>query len=201
MLTTCFHFAIEKLQEVIESRKLDLYFLSSLLWTFALSTVSFGVLYYGLNRIDGKHFAGAESAGILDFVGFSFTILMTSGISSITPLSGEAQFLTYTQLFVSLLLIVLLVFIILTSIREKYKKDLDDLVNELGNANEQSRQYIEQNYELTLEAMEKLLVRKNEQMMKLLLGVRYGKSKAEHIIEKVKVEPNEANNTGQPQVE
>ena len=186
MLTTCMHFAIAKLQEVIKSRKMDLYFLSSLIWTFVLSAIVFGVFYYGLFRIDNSNFLNVDNVGVLDFLGFSFSTLMTSSISTIVATSGIAQVTTYVQLFVSLLLIVLLVFIILTSIREKYKEDLQELVGELKSSSEKSKHYIELNYELTAEALEHLLIKQNEGIMKLMLGVRYGKDEAVIIIEQFK---------------
>lgn len=186
MVTTGLHFITAKLQEVIESRKLDLYFLSSLIWTFTISVISFGVIYFGLYRIDPANFQSAQSSDLLDFIGFSFSALMTSSISQIVPATGLAQVIAYIQLFVSLLLIVLLVFIILTSIREKYKKDLDDLVLELGDAAESSKHHIEQNYQITMDAVERLLLRKNEEVMKFMLGMRYGKMEAESIIESFK---------------
>lgn len=186
MLTTCMHFSIGKLQEVIKSRKMDLYFLSSLIWTFVLSAIIFGLFYYGLFRIDNANFLKAENAGVLEFIGFSFSTLMTSSISTVVAASGVAQIATYVQLFVSLLLIVLLVFIILTSIREKYKEDLQALVLELKSSSEKSKQYIESNYELTAEALEHLLIQQNEDIMKLMLGVRYGKDEAVTIIDRFK---------------
>ncbi len=186
--TTFLHLSIVRVKEVINSRKMDLYFLSSLLWTFVLSAFSFGVIYYGLYRIAPNNFINANSSGFLDFVGFSFTTLMTSSISTIAPATGVAQLLTYVQLFVSLLLIVLLVFIILTSIREKYKKDLDDLLFGLEDAHDKSRLYVEDNFELTAEALESFLIKQNETIMELLLGVKYGKSQAESLLQKHKEE-------------
>lgn len=194
MFTTFLHLSIVRINEVINSRKMDLYFFSSLIWTFILSAFSFGVIYFGLFRIDSSHFSNAESSGFWDFVGFSFTTLMTSSISTIAPATGMAQILTYIQLFVSLLLIVLLVFVILTSIREKYKKDLDDLLVDLEDAHDKSRNYVEANFELTAEALESLLIQKNEQIMELILGVKYGKPKAESILNKYKKSSEIADN-------
>ncbi|EKZ9226914.1 hypothetical protein ACWOKN_004127 [Vibrio vulnificus] len=186
ILTTFLHLSILRIKEVINSRKMDLYFLSSLIWTFMLSAFSFGVVYFGLYRVDASNFTNVSDAGFWGFIGFSFTTLMTSSISTIVPATGVAQFLTYVQLFVSLLLIVLLVFIILTSIREKYKKDLDDLLIELEDAQDKSRKYVEANFELTADALESVLIEKNEQIMQLLLGVKYGKPKAESMLKEHK---------------
>lgn len=194
IFTTFLHLSIVRIKEVISSRKMDLYFLSSLVWTFMLSAFSFGVIYFGLFRIDATNFVNASNAGFWEFIGFSFSTLMTSSISTIAPATGLAQILTYVQLFVSLLLIVLLVFIILTSIREKYKKDLDDLLIGLENAHDKSRKYVEANFELTADALENVLIEKNEQIMELLLGVKYGKPKAESMLKEYKKSEEIADN-------
>ncbi|MEK6788644.1 MAG: hypothetical protein AABY68_06805 [Pseudomonadota bacterium] len=186
IFTTLLHFSIIRIREVISSRTMDLYFLSSLIWTFMLSAFSFGVIYFGLHRINDGNFINANDAGFWDFIGYSFSTLMTSSISTIAPATSLAQILTYVQLFVSLLLIILLVFIILTSIREKYKKDLDDLLIGLEDAHDKSRRYVEANFELTADALESVLIEKNEQIMEFLLGVKYGKPKAESMLKEHK---------------
>ncbi|WP_198781188.1 hypothetical protein [Shewanella putrefaciens] len=186
MLSTCMHFSIVKLQEVMDSRKMDLYFFSSLIWTFFVSVISFGVFYYGLFRIDKTNFVNVDNASLIDFIGFSFNTLMTSSISTIVAASGIARSVTFVQLFTSVLLIILLVFIILTSVRERCKEYLNNLISELRESSDKSKSYIELNYELTAEAIEHLLFKHNEAVMKLLLGVRYGKVDAERIIEQFK---------------
>lgn len=142
MLSTCMHFSTVKLQEVIDSRKMDLYFFSSLIWTFFISVISFGVFYYGLFRIDKNNFINVDNASLIDFVGFSFNTLMTSSISTIVAASGIAKTVTFVQLFTSVLLIILLVFIILTSIRERYKEDLNSLILEIRESSDKSKEYI-----------------------------------------------------------
>jgi hypothetical protein len=186
VFNTILHFSVAKLKEVIESRKMDLYFLCSLIWTFIVATLSFSIIYYGLFRISPSNFSGASDSSFVDFIGFSFGTLMTASISSIIPASGLAQLVTYIQLFASLLLIVLLVFVILTSIREKYKKDLDDLLFGLADAERKSKLLIEQNYEITMETLERMLVQDNEQIMKFILNIRYGKAEADIIMKKLK---------------
>lgn len=195
MLTTGLHFSTIKLQEVIASRKIDLYLICSLIWTFTLSVITFGIIYFSIFRMDMNHFEGPMPLDLIDFIGLSFTTIMTSSASNISPSSGLAQFITYLQLFTSLLIIVLLVFIVLTSIREKYKNDLDELVNELKIANDLALTYINENYDLTIEAIEHLLVMHNEHVMRLMLGVRYGKNKAESLIEQYKIDTSKTNET------
>jgi thiosulfate reductase cytochrome b subunit len=75
---------------------------------------------------------------------------MTSDISPLKPGSGLAQAGSYLQLLGSLLIVVLLVFVVLTSIRERYKQDLDGVVSELRDTSEGIGRFLEANYELTM---------------------------------------------------
>jgi hypothetical protein len=161
MITTVLHYLGERLREAVNSRKLDLYFVGSLMYTFFLTVVVFGIEYFGLERLAPGSFTGIEKPSIFDFLGLSFSTLMTSDISPMKPASGIAQVASYVQLFGSLLIIVLLVFIILTSIRERYRQDLDGVVNELWSASERVGGLLEANYELTVAGAEAWLLEFN----------------------------------------
>lgn len=99
------------------------------------------------------------------------------------PETGLAQIACYGQLFGSLLIIVLLVFLILTSLRERYREDLDAVVRELGAASQRTCDLIESNYDLTIAAAEALLVESNREVAKGLLMLRYGLPRAIEMLE------------------
>lgn len=181
MTTVGLHFLAARLKEVIESRKLDLYFIGSLVYTFALTTVIFGVEYFGLERLYPGSFTGVDSPGLMTFIGYSFSTIMTSDISPLKPSSDLAQLLSYFQLFGSLLIIVLLVFVVLTSIRERYRQDLGVVVEELGAAADRATVLIEENYELTIASAEAWLLEHNAQLARWLLRLRYGEERAKQI--------------------
>lgn len=181
MITGCLYFLAARFKEVVESRKLDLYFIGSLVYTFALTTVVFGVEYFGLERLYPGSFSGIDSPGLIEFIGFSFSTIMTSDISPLKPSSGLAQLFSYFQLFGSLLIVVLLVFIVLTSIRERYRQDLDSVVEELGVAADRGAILIEKNYELPIAAAEAFLLEHNAQVARWLLRLRYGENQAKEI--------------------
>jgi hypothetical protein len=182
MFTTTLLVITKNLSDVSKSRKLDLYLLCSLVWTFGITVVAFGIIYFGLARIDPGSFSGLENPTLTAFIGYSFSTLMTSDVSLLNPASGLAQFFSFLQLFGSLLILVLLAFIILTSIRERYRNDLDELTNELRDAANDSATLIEQNFNLTVAAVEQHLLEYNEVTMKWLLQIRYGEDKATKII-------------------
>lgn len=177
MMTTGLYIVGERLREVINSRKLDMYFLGSLLYTFFLTSIVFALEYLGLERLVPGSFVGVLEPGFIQFLGLSFSTLMTSDISPLRPAGGLAQAGMYVQLFGSLLIIVLLVFVILTSIRERYKQDLDGVVAELGVASDTIGGLLEQNYELTLAAAEAWLLDFSPDVTRWFIRMRHGEQR------------------------
>jgi hypothetical protein len=181
MITTGLWFVAERLREVMRSRKLDLYFLASLLYTFALTALVFALEYTGLYRLIPNSFVGVSEPGLLHFLGLSFSTLMTSDISPLKAASGIAQAALYVQLFGSLLIIVLLVFLILTSIRERYRQDLDGVIGELGAVSDRIGRLLESNYELTLSGVEAWLLEFNPAVTKWCVKIRHGEERMKEI--------------------
>lgn len=186
MLSTLLYYLGERLREVVEKRMLDLYLLVSLMRTFILTTLVFGIEYLGLERVMPGSFANAAQPTFLKFLGYSFCTLMTSDISPIKAESGTAQLITYVQLFCSLLIVVLLVFVILTSIRERYQKDLDNIIYKLGTTSENIGGFLEANYNLTHIGLEAFLLETIPQSLKYILRLRYGEQREREILESVK---------------
>ena len=178
MVATVLHFLGERLKEVVKSRKLDLYLTGSLLYTFLLTAMCLLLSILDWERLVPGNFSGLSDSTVLDFLGFSFSTLMTSDISPVKATSGVAQSLAYLQLFGSLLIIVLLVFVILTSIRERYRQDLDGVVDELAAASMRAGNLLEANYEVTIAAAEALLLRTQPAATKWMLQLRYGATRA-----------------------
>jgi len=181
MFTTGLWFFGERLQEVVKSHKLDMYFLASLLYTFMLTAILFSLEYLGLYRLLPGSFVGGANPGLIDFLGLSFSTLMTSEISPLKPATSIAQTALYIQLFGSLLIIILLVFVILTSIRERYRQDLDGVITELGIASNNIGSLLESNYELTIAGIEAWLLGFNPIITKLCLKIRHGEEEARQI--------------------
>lgn len=181
-VTSLLHVFGERLQEVVKSRKLDLYFICSLLYTFFLTAIIFSIEYFGLEHLIPGSFTGIAKPGFFEFVGLSISTLMPKDISPLKPVSGLAQIFVYFELFSSLLIIVLLVFVILTSIRERYKQDLDGVVKEIGAAADSFRDVILSNFELTLAGVETFLLSYNSQLAKWIFKLRYDEDEIKNIL-------------------
>jgi hypothetical protein len=181
IMTTALYVLGERLREVINSRKLDLYFLGTLLYTFFTTSVVFALEYLGLERVVPGSFVGVPEPGFFQFLGLSFSTLMTSDISLLKPGSGLAQIAEHIQLFATMLIGVLLVFVVLTSIRERYKQDLDGVVNELRIASESIGRFLEADYELTIAGAEAWLLEFNPVVTNWVLRQKYGEQRAREI--------------------
>jgi hypothetical protein len=141
----------------------------------------FALEYLGLERIAPGSFAGVPDPGLLDFLGLSVSTIMTADVSPLHGVSGLAQTALYLQLLGSLLIVVLLVFVILTSIRERYKQDLDGMVHELAIASGKARELLEANYELTIAAEEAWLLEFNPPAIRWFLKQLYGEARVREI--------------------
>ena len=75
----------ERLKGAAVSRKLDIYFIVSLLYTALLTVVIFAFEYLGLEKAYPGSFNGIKSPGFWDFLSFSFNTIMTASISPIMP--------------------------------------------------------------------------------------------------------------------
>jgi hypothetical protein len=98
--------------------------------------------------------------------------------TQLTPVSVWAQILSNVELFGSLVIVVLLVFIVLTVIRERYNKDLEKVVAHAGSVSGELRTFLQENYDITLAGAENLLFRANPIAAKWLLQLRYGAARA-----------------------
>ncbi|WOJ89951.1 hypothetical protein RZS28_01150 [Methylocapsa polymorpha] len=179
----CLLYIANGLRRVSKSRKLDIYFISSLINTFLLATVVFALEYYGLERTYPGSFVGIINPSFSSFFGLSFSTILPSGISPLVGATNLAQMLRYAEHLSSILVLVLFAFVILTSIRERHKEDLDKVVNELSNTSESIRSFLLENYELTTAAVESWIFKHSPAIMKPLLRLRYDDAAASEIIE------------------
>lgn len=136
--------------------KYDVFLQSLLLYKFFLYGVCFGFAYFGLRYLDFESFSGGKQYGIINFIGFSFDVMMTSSISGISPSSGWAQFLCYSELFVSFMFAFCFVFIFLTSMREIGHGDISDFMTDLKDSNASIAARLERNYKYSSDDIKRM---------------------------------------------
>ncbi|MCF8055827.1 MAG: hypothetical protein K9K37_04195 [Desulfocapsa sp.] len=157
ILTAGLERVVGGMRSVAESRKLDLFFLLSWCATVCLTVFVFAFLYLGVEKVSPGSFENA--AGFVSFLGYSLCVLTTSDLSYIKPLSDTARIVSFLELCGSISVLILMVFLILTSLRDRYRDDFSRVANELETTMEKFENLMKENFKLTLQAAdEKLLL-------------------------------------------
>jgi len=120
-----------KLRESVASRRTDLYFLVALVYTFVLTVVAFGFQYWGLFKIDPSSFQTTATVSGWAFFLFSFNAILHTAFATIVPSGGVALLLANLELVAALIIGLFLFFILLTSQRERYRRDLSNVIDGL----------------------------------------------------------------------
>ena len=145
-------FVARKLGEV--GSKIDAYFVTSFLYTFVLTVVSFSFMYLGLQRIDSSHFSLPEGWNFWYFLSYSLNTIMTAELSGVTPQTHIARLLTNLELVGGLMLLVILVLVFLTILRERYQRDVSDLIDELYRSENVIGELIKKDYQISMSEAE-----------------------------------------------
>jgi len=121
----------EKVYQVSQSRKMDLYLILTWFWTVFLVAAIYSLEYFSLYKMVPNAFTAPFEPTYFSFLGFSFEKLTPSGVSTISPVNLPATLLCYSELACSLIIFVILVFTILTAARERYKEEIDNVVRQM----------------------------------------------------------------------
>lgn len=172
-MVTMLHFLAARLRDVVASRKLDLYFLASLLYTACVTTVVFAFIYQGVERlVPGSFHANAnDTMSFWSFLGYSFSTLVTSNISPLSPAGTAARAFSYAQALSGPLLAVSFVFVMFTSTRERYIDDARSVAEELRIAAKRFANQIQMQYGLTTLAAKGILVAIHPDTVRWLIGL------------------------------
>lgn len=165
-------FLAQKLKQVAESRKLDVYFICTLLFTFLLTVVVFAFEYLALYKIDRTSFVPSEGVGFLDFLRLSFSTLMTASAASVSPASAWAHTICSVELLATLLLIFILASIVLAVARERYREDMELVVDELNASATAIAAQMEEGYQLTYDQLEQQLIRHSLKLVNAMRRMR-----------------------------
>lgn len=162
----------EKLLKVAKSRKPDLYLILSWLATVLLTSIIYALEYWALWKIDASSFKADYVLSFWSFWGLSFGKLTPSSLSTIIPASGAATAVAYTELFCSLVVLVVLVFSVLTAAREKYREDISDFVSELRGLGRYLEGQFYQLYTVAVAEVEVVLLPENAQLVNQMRKAR-----------------------------
>lgn len=140
----------KKLDQAVSSRRTDVYFIVALVYSFVLTVTIFGFEYFALFRLDQSSFRNADQATFWSFLLFSFNAILHAGFAVVVPASGPALVLANLELVAGLIIGLCLVFILLTSSRERYRQDVKDVADKLSSSAKQIERFLENKLRMRL---------------------------------------------------
>ncbi|MFI4919729.1 MAG: hypothetical protein ACHP65_09260 [Legionellales bacterium] len=171
-----FHSGVEivtdKIRGVLRSRKMDIYLISSWFWTVAITVIIFSFEYYALYKIDINAFAAPFTPRYLSFLGFSIGKMTPSTVSPMMPASMYAASLCYAEVLSSIVILIILLFTILTTARERYREDIENIIQELHEIGGLIQAHSEKVFNLAMNDIEQALLYRNRDMVNTFRKLR-----------------------------
>ena len=185
-VSTCLQYVAGHLDALQRSFKLDIYLVYCVLKTFILTVVTFAVIFASMGATDSQHFKTEGSVNLVDYLMFSFCNVMTSDTSGVQAMSRIAKVFACTEQFFAFGLLVLVVFVIFTSLRERHRTDLQLVVTKFQAASSAISNVFESDFELTRSAVEGIVLGFAPVIAKHLIAIHHGKAYAERLYEENK---------------
>lgn len=157
-----------------ESKILDLLLLLSWCFTLCFTITVFAFIFLGLEKAYPGSFLNAT--GFMSFLGYSLCILTTSDLTKIQPLSDTATIVSFLELGGSILVLILMAFLILTTLRDRFRDDFQRVTDELETTAKQFETLLTNNYKLTIHAAEEWLLSYSRETARYLLLLRHDES-------------------------
>jgi hypothetical protein len=173
---TALHYVAEKLDKLHRASRIDLYLMSSAVFTVALNIGVFTVIFFGVSHHSPKNFKISVDAGLTDFIAFSFCNLFMSEVSDISPLSKLARYLCVTQEALGIFAGLLVGLVLFASCRERHSRDLGLVVKKFADASNAVGAVFEKDFQLTISGVEDLLLGFSPDIAKLLIRARHGEA-------------------------
>lgn len=158
LFSLLYEFLAVKANEMLKRRSIDLYYVSSLLATIATSVFVFGLEYLALEKVQPGSFSTSGEPSFWNFLALSFNRLLATDYGFVLPVSGWAQILYNVELVASLFILVIMVFVLTTIVRERYRDDMDEAVGMLREQSGKVEELLEKEFQLSLDQAESSLL-------------------------------------------
>ena len=172
---SCSSFISEKVSIIADSGKIEIYIIVSWIVSLVYTWIIFSIEYLCVYKIDNDAFFTPQidhKWGFSSFMAVSFGRLMPSSISPITTMSYTATALSYFQVICAFLLLVVLLRMMFTTMRENYKKDLQKLIEELDIIELIIQDKCESLFNMALTEVEKKLLRNRSEVVSSVRKIR-----------------------------
>jgi hypothetical protein len=162
-------YVTEKFQSVAKSRLIELYLIFTVLFSLFVTLTVFGFLYLGLSKVDAGAFS-PSSLGIWEAIGFSVNTMTTASVSHVSAQSALAQVACYAEILFGLLLVVITFAMLVGVVRERYREDLQKMIDELDATDRLLSETIRNEFEMTYDDLEEYLI---ESSLDTINGLRW----------------------------
>jgi hypothetical protein len=149
--------------------------------SFLITVGTFWIIFWSIGTKSHGSFQSNGEVGPFDYLMFSFCNLMTSDTSGLTTVSQMARAFACTEQLFAFGLLVLVVFVVFTSLRERHRTDLQLVVAKFESASSALSATFESDFELTRTAVEGLLIGFAPTIAKHLIAIQHGREYAERL--------------------
>lgn len=168
----CTDIVAQRVAHVIKTRKYDMYLVGSWFYTFSVTIIVYTFLYFGISRLDPNAFSPPNLLSLPHFLHFSIGTITATGNSGIQAVSPYATATFISECLHIPILIIIFVFIILTTQREHYRQDAEDFRLALRELSDAIERQIFDVYKTTTLILEVSIHKHNAWLVNKMRGAR-----------------------------
>ena len=164
-----FLFAAKYLRRFRDSRLYTLFFSGGVLWTFALTVVSFALINLGVFKLDPSQYTVASSHNLLDFAYLAFGAIFFNQVDIITPATTLSRTVFMGEALFGVLLLVIFVSTVVNAQTERYQRELDKAIEVVEGQGAQLATRIKVEFSLSIREAEELLRKAESSLISAIL--------------------------------
>ncbi len=162
------YFLITKLRNFKQSSFAIIYSLVSLIITFFVTIIVFSFQNFVLFKINQNSFFQIPQGGLWAFFYYSFNAIFTNAINDFYPISNWARFFNSLEIFFGFLILVILLFLFTTIIREKQNEQIDTAIVVIQKQAITLENFIKEEFQFSAEEALKELEKMKGSMLKII---------------------------------
>lgn len=168
ILNKACYFLASKLRYIQKGGIAFLYYFSSLLYSVFLVILVFAFQNLALYKIDPSSFNNPPKGKFMFFFYYSFNTLFKNNIPDFYPRGSLARLFNSTEIFFGFLVLVILVYLLFTIIREKHKEEIESSIIVIKKQGTELGKIIDNEYHLSVDQAIKEIEKIKGSMLKII---------------------------------
>lgn len=148
LLNSIHYFIAGKIKVATKNHVIELGLILSVCITFCITVLIYATCYYGLAWISPEHFN--NNGSYWDFFNISFGALVHNSSPEFIPTSTVAQLLTPSEQICGVLLSFIVLFFLITVMRESFHESLNDIITKLESDHQNFESQLQQHYDISI---------------------------------------------------